>query len=151
MTPRAVILTRLIAVRLLWYAGIGAIAFLALALHTPFSVAAVLSAIAIYIPLSMLSLPVMAWLSVNRGMRAQNEGTAHAAVTPSRALPSALPSAWPAVAAAVLGVVLLASARVWANLDLAECGVLLLLVAGDLSLARREAVQYLRLAAAGQG
>lgn len=147
MTPRAVILTRLIAVRLLWYAGIGAIAFLALALHTPFSVAAVLSAIAIYIPLSMLSLPVMAWLSVNRGMRARDEGIAGAAATPSRALPSA----WPAVAAAVLGVVLLASARVWANLDLAECGVLLLLVAGDLSLARREAAQYLRLAAARQG
>jgi hypothetical protein len=135
MTPRAVTLTRLIAVRLLWYAAIGVIAFLALSLHTQFSVVVVLSAIAIYIPLSMLCLPLMAWLGWNRGVRGPLRG---------------LPPAWPAWLTAILGIVLLASYHVLADLDLAECGFLLLLVAGDLWLARREAVQFFRVASAQQ-
>ena len=55
-------MTRLIAVRLLWYAGIAVIAVMALALNTQFSVVVLLSAIAIYIPLSVLWLPLTAWL-----------------------------------------------------------------------------------------
>ena len=66
MNSRAAVLTRLVALRLLWYVAIGAIALMALVLHTQFSVAVVLSAIAIYIPLSMLCLPLMAWLCVGR-------------------------------------------------------------------------------------
>lgn len=148
MTSQAVsftrlILTRLIAVRLLWYAGIGAVAFMALALHTQFSVAVVLSAIAIYIPLSMLSLPLVAWLSWNRARLARTEEPLLAPQPPA-----GLPSAWPAGVAAVLGMGLLASHHVLANLDLAESGTLLLLVAGDLWLARREAVEIFRLASA---
>lgn len=131
-------MTRLIAVRLLWYAGIGAIAFMALALHTQFSVVVVLSAIAIYIPLSMLCLPLMAWLSWSRGLRSRSDD----------ALPLGAPPTWPAWLAATLGIALLASYHVLADLDLAECGFLLVLVAGDLWLARREAVLGFSMAAA---
>ena len=123
MTPRAVTLTRLIAVRLLWYAAIGVIAFLALSLHTQFSVVVVLSAIAIYIPLSMLCLPLMAWLCIGR-------------VTPSAG--PGLPPVWPAWLAGALGMALLASYHVLADPVLAEYGFLLLLVGVDLALARRE-------------
>lgn len=161
MTPRAVILTRLIAIRLLWYAGIGVSALAALVLQTPFSVAVVLSAIAIYIPLSMLSLPVMAWLSVGMAGRTLSASAPRPqAHSPSQALLAGdarawrngrLPSAWPAVLAAMLGAALLASYRLLADPDLAQCGVLLLLVAADLWLARREAAQYFQLALTHRG
>ena len=65
---------------LLWYVGVAALALMALASPTQFSVVAVLSAIAIYIPLSMLGLPLVAWL-VLRQARA--------------AAPAALAPAWP--------------------------------------------------------
>lgn len=128
MNPRAVTLTRLLAVRLLWYVGIGAIALLALVLHTQFSVVVLLSAIAIYIPLSMLCLPLMAWLCWSRSAGSPVKG---------------LPPAWPAWLAGILGIALMASYHVLADLDLAECGFLLLLVAGDVMLARRESAQLL--------
>nr|WP_315528808.1 hypothetical protein [uncultured Achromobacter sp.] len=129
-------LTRLIAVRLLWYAGIAVIAVMALALNTQFSVVVLLSAIAIYIPLSVLCLPLTAWLCWSRGLRAPVKG---------------LPPAWPAWLAGGLGVALLASYHVLADLDLAECGFLLVLVAGDLWLLRREAAQCFNLALARSG
>ncbi|MFF7057468.1 hypothetical protein ACFY89_12375 [Achromobacter spanius] len=123
MNSRAAVLTRLVAVRLLWYGAIGAIALMALVLHTQFSVAVVLSAIAIYIPLSMLCLPLMAWLCIGR-------------VTPSAG--PGLPPVWPAWLAGALGMALLASYHVLADPVLAEYGFLLLLVGVDLALARRE-------------
>lgn len=129
-------MTRLIAVRLLWYLGIGAIAIMALTLHTQFSVAVLLSAIAIYLPLSMLCLPLMAWLCLSRGGRSPVNGLA---------------PAWPAWLAGALGVALLASYRALADLDLAECGFLLVLVAGDLWLARREASLFLNAVPAQSG
>ncbi|AZS80930.1 hypothetical protein ELS24_22285 [Achromobacter spanius] len=129
MNTRAAVLTRLIAVRLLWYVGIGAIALMALTLHTQFSVAVVLSAIAIYIPLSMLCLPLMAWLSIGR-------------VAPAR---PGLPSAWPAWLAGAFGIALLAGYHLLAHPALAECGFLLLLVGGDLALARRESAQLIHI------
>lgn len=130
MNSRAAVLTRLVAVRLLWYVGIGAIALMALSQHTQFSVAVVLSAIAIYIPLSMLCLPLMAWLCVGR-------------VTPPAG--HGMPPVWPAWLAGALGISLLASYHVLADPALAECGFLLLLVGGDLGLARREAAQFIHL------
>lgn len=136
MNSRAVVLTRLLAPRLLWYVGIGVIALMALSLHTQFGVAVLLSAIAIYIPLSMLCLPLMAWICIRRGP------------LPSGDEP---PPAWPAWLAAATGIALLASYHSLANLDLAECGFLLLLVAGDLWLARREALQCFALVRLSQG
>ena len=135
MNSRAAVLTRLVALRLLWYVAIGAIALMALVLHTQFSVAVVLSAIAIYIPLSMLCLPLMAWLCVGRAARPAGQG---------------LPPVWPAWLAGALGMSLLASYHVLADPSLAECGFLLLLVGVDLALARREAglfiqAQFLRV------
>lgn len=132
-------MTRLIAVRLLWYVGIAVIAFTALALNTPFSVEVVLSAIAIYIPLSVLCLPLMAWLCWSRGLR------------PSRLPVPGMMSSWPAWLAGALGIAMLTGYRVLADLALAECGFLLVLVAGDLWLARREAVQFFTLAPARSG
>ncbi|WP_255469136.1 hypothetical protein [Achromobacter sp. UMC46] len=126
-------MTRLIAVRLLWYAGIAVVAIMALALNTQFSVAVLLSAIAIYIPLSVLCLPLMAWLCWSRGLRPTVQGLA---------------PAWPAWLAGALGIALVASYHVLADLDLAECGFLLMLVAGDLWLVRREATQFFTLAPA---
>lgn len=131
MNHRAVTLTRLIAVRLLWYVGVGALALVAFFLHTQFGVAVLLSAIAIYIPLSMLGLPLMAWLCL--AYRAEAGGPP-------------LPPAWPGYLAGVTGIVLLASYHALADQDLAESGVLLMLVAVDLLLARREAAQIRRLA-----
>ncbi|MNW19762.1 hypothetical protein D3C71_2198920 [compost metagenome] len=58
---------------------------------------------------------------------------------------------WPAWLAGALGIAMLASYRVLADLDLAECGFLLVLVAGDLWLARREAVQFFTLTPARSG
>jgi hypothetical protein len=136
MNLRAVKLTRLIAVRLLWYAGIAVIAVMALALNTPFSVAVVLSAIALYIPLSVLCLPLMAWLCWSRGLRLPVSGR---------------PPAWPAGLAGALGIALLVGYHVRSDLGLAECGVLLVLVAGDLWLVRREVVQFFSFAPAGPG
>lgn len=133
MNSRAVVLTRLLAPRLLWYVGIGVIALMALSLHTQFGVAVLLSAIAIYIPLSMLCLPLMAWICIRRGP-----------------LPSG-DEPLPAWLAAATGIALLASYHSLANLDLAECGFLLLLVAGDLWLARREALQCFALVRLSQG
>ncbi|MNV24791.1 hypothetical protein D3C71_1158660 [compost metagenome] len=129
MNSRAAVLTRLVALRLLWYVAIGAIALMALVLHTQFSVAVVLSAIAIYIPLSMLCLPLMAWLCVGR-------------VTPPAG--PGLPPVWPAWLAGALGMSLLASYHVLADPVLAECGFLLLLVGVDLALARREAGLFIQ-------
>lgn len=129
-------MTRLIAVRLLWYAGIAVIAIMALALNTQFSVVVLLSAIAIYLPLSVLCLPLMAWLCWSRGLRAPVIGMA---------------PAWPVWLAGGLGIVLLASYHVLADLDLAECGFLLVLVAGDLWLLRREVAQFFNLVPARSG
>ena len=129
-------LTRLIAVRLLWYAGIAVIAIMALALNTQFSVVVLLSAIAIYLPLSVLCLPLTAWLCWSRGLRTPVKGLA---------------PVWPAWLAGGLGIVLLASYHVLADLDLAECGFLLVLVAGDLWLLRREAAQFFNLVPARSG
>ncbi len=131
MNHRAVTLTRLIAVRLFWYIGVGGIALMSLFLHTQFGVDVLLSAIAIYIPLSMLSLPLVAWLCLRRGVPWDERG---------------LPPAWPAHLAGVCGMALLASYQVLANLELAECGFLLVLVAVDLMLARRETGWLLRIA-----
>lgn len=136
MNLRAVTLTRLIAVRLLWYVGIGVIAIMALALHTQFSVVVLLSAIAIYLPLSMLYLPLMAWLCLSRASRTPAKGMA---------------PAWLPWLAGVLGIALLASYHVLADLDLAECGFLLILVAGDLWLVRREASLFLNMVPARPG
>ncbi|MFD4841253.1 hypothetical protein ACFWP0_27375 [Achromobacter sp. NPDC058515] len=124
-------MTRLIAVRLLWYVGVGAIAVMALSLHTKFSVAVLLPAIAVYIPLSMLSLPLMAWLCLARPAPAAGRG---------------LPPAWPGYLAGATGIALLASHRVLADLDLAACGFLLILVAGDLLLARKESARLCSVA-----
>lgn len=121
-------LPRLIAARLLWYAGVAALAIMALASPTQFSVAAVLSAIAIYIPLSMLGLPLIAWLALRRA---------------SDARPLALAAAWPAWLAVAAGIALLAAYHLSTLLALAEAGVLLLLVAVDLALARIESAQLL--------
>ncbi|MGE8702099.1 MAG: hypothetical protein ACN6O5_05415 [Achromobacter sp.] len=104
---------------------------MSLCLHTQFGVAVLLSAIAIYIPLSMLGLPLVAWLCLSRRTRGPASG---------------LPPAWPAYLAGVTGIVLLASYQVLANLYVAECGFLLVLVAVDLMLARRETGWLLRLA-----
>lgn len=124
-------MTRLISVRLLWYIGVGIIALMSLFVHTQFGVAVLLSAIAIYIPLSMLGLPLIAWLCLARQPRGSGRGS---------------PPAWAAYLAGVSGIALLASYQVLGNLDLAECGFLLVLVAVDLLLARREAAWLLRLA-----
>jgi hypothetical protein len=118
-------LPHLIVARLLWYVGVGALAVMALASQTQFSVAAVLSAIAIYIPLSMLGLPLIAWLGLGRA---------------NGAAPKGLAPAWPCWLAAVAGMALLAGYHLSAQLELAECGILLLLVAVDLALVRRESV-----------
>ncbi len=128
-------LPRLVAARLLWYAGVAALAIMALASPTQFSVVAVLSAIAIYIPLSMLGLPLIAWL-VLRQARA--------------AAPAVLPPAWPCWLAGAAGIALLACYQLWAEMELAELGVLLLLVAVDLALARWESARLLdRIVAPG--
>jgi len=131
MSYRAVTLTRLISVRLLWYVAVGIIALMSLYLHTQFGVVVLLSAIAIYIPLSMLGLPLVAWLCLSR----RTSGVA-----------AGLPPAWPAYLAGVTGIVLLGSYQVLANLYVAECGFLLVLVAVDLMLARRETGWLLHLA-----
>lgn len=124
-------LTRLISARLLWYIGVGVIALMSLFVHTQFGVAVLLSAIAIYLPLSLLALPLVAWVSLSR---------------PTRGSPRGLPPAWSASLAGVSGIALLASYQVLGNLDLAEFGFLLVLVAVDLMLARHETVWLLRLA-----
>lgn len=134
MNHRAVTLTRLISLRLLWYVGVGMIVLMSLFLHTQFAVDVLLSAIAIYIPLSMLSLPLVAWLSLSRR---------------PRAVASGVPPVWPAHLAGVTGIALLATYQVVANLNLAECGFLLVMVAVDLMLARRETGWWLRLAQEG--
>jgi len=121
-------LPRLVAARLLWYAGVAALAIMALASPTQFSVVAVLSAIAIYIPLSMLALPVIAWLVLRQARTAA---------------PAVLPSAWPCWLAGAAGIALLAAYHLWAEMELAELGVLLLLVAVDLALARWESARLL--------
>lgn len=136
MNLRAVILTRLIALRLFWYVGVGIIALTSLSVHTQFGVAVLLSAIAIYIPLSMLGLPLIAWLSLARRPHGRVRGS---------------PPAWAAYLAGVSGIALLGSYQVLGNLDLAECGFLLVLVAVDLLLARRETAWLLRLAQARAG
>lgn len=136
MNHRAVTLTRLISVRLLWYVGVGIIALMSLFVPTQFGVAVLLSAIAIYVPLSMLGLPLVAWLCLSR----RTGGIA-----------SGLPPAWPAYLAGVTGITLLASYQVLANLYVAECGFLLVLVAVDLMLARREVGWLLRLGQARAG
>ncbi len=123
MNRPVVSLPRLIAARLLWYAAVGAIAVLALASQTQFSVAAVLSAIAIYIPLSMLGLPLIAWLGLRRA---------------NSVAPPGLAPVWPCWLAGVAGMALLAGYHLSARLELAECGMLLLLIAIDLALVRRE-------------
>jgi len=123
MNRQAVTLPRLIVVRLLWYAAVGALAVMALASQTQFSVAAVLSAIAIYVPLSMLGLPLIAWLGLSRAKGIAPKGPA---------------PVWPCWLAGGAGISLLASYHLSARLELAECGVLLLLVAVDLALVRRE-------------
>ena len=120
-------LPRLVA-RLLWYIGVAALALMALASPTQFSVVAVLSAIAIYIPLSMLGLPLIAWLVLRQA---------------SVAAPAALPPAWPCLLAGAAGIALLACYHLWAEMELAELGVLLLLVAVDLALARWESARLL--------
>lgn len=124
-------MTRLVYVRLLWYVGVGAIALMSLFLHTQFGVAVLLSAIAIYLPLSLLSLPLLAWLTFGRGGPGREGGA---------------PPAWPAYLAGVGGIALLGSYQVVANLDLAELGFLLVLVAMDLLIARRETGLLLRIA-----
>lgn len=121
MNRSVLTLPRFIAARLLWYAGVATLAAMALASQTLFSVAAVLSAIAIYIPVSMLALPLMAWLVLRRA--------------------PAEPPAWPCWLAAVAGIALLAGYHLSAWLELAEGGVLLLLIAVDLALARRESAR----------
>ncbi|CAB3741538.1 hypothetical protein LMG1866_05612 [Achromobacter ruhlandii] len=128
MNRSVLTLPRFIAARLLWYAGVATLAAMALASQTLFSVAAVLSAIAIYIPVSMLALPLMAWLVLRR-----------APAEP----PAALAPAWPCWLAAVAGIALLAGYHLSAWLELAEGGVLLLLIAVDLALARRESARLL--------
>lgn len=130
MNLPAVTLTRLISVRLLWYVGVGVIVLMSLFLHTQFAVDVLLSAIAIYIPLSMLGLPLVAWLCLSRRARGIGSGS---------------PPAWPAYLAGVSGIALLASYQVMANLVLAEGGFLLVLVAVDLMLARRETGWWLGL------
>lgn len=136
MTPHAVTLPRLIAVRLLWYAGVGVLAAMALVSQTQFSVAAVLSAIAIYIPLSMLGLPLIAWLGLSL----------------ARGAPRKRPApVWPCWLAGAAGMALLAGYHLSARLELAECGMLLLLVAVDLALVRRESACLVgRIAAAAR-
>lgn len=136
MTNRAASLTPLISVRLLWYVGVGAISLMSLFLHTQFGVAVLLSAIAIYLPLSLLSLPLVAWLTFGRSPLGREGG---------------LPPIWPAYLAGVGGIVLLASYQVLANLDLAELGFLLVLVAVDLLIVRRETGVLLRIARARSG
>ncbi|CAB3824856.1 hypothetical protein LMG26842_01507 [Achromobacter dolens] len=121
-------LPRLVAARLLWYIGVAALALMALASPTQFSVVAVLSAIAIYIPLSMLGLPLIAWLVLRQA---------------SVAALAALPPAWPCLLAGAAGIALLACYHLWAEMELAELGVLLLLVAVDLALARWESARLL--------
>ncbi len=121
-------LPRLVAARLLWYIGVAALALMALASPTQFSVVAVLSAIAIYIPLSMLGLPLIAWLVLRQA---------------SVAAPAALPPAWPCLLAGAAGIALLACYHLWAEMELAELGALLLLVAVDLALARWESARLL--------
>ena len=123
MNRPVVTLPRLIAVRLLWYVGVGALAVMSLASQTQFSVAAVLSAIALYIPLSMLGLPLIAWLGLCRA---------------KGAVPKGLAPAWPCWLAGIAGMALLAGYHLSAQLELAECGMLLLLIAVDLALVRRE-------------
>jgi hypothetical protein len=125
MNRQAVTLPRLIVVRLLWYAAVGALAVMALASQTQFSVAAVLSAIAVYVPLSMLGLPLMAWLGLSRANGMATRGPA---------------PVWPCWLTGGAGIALLAGYHLSARLELAECGVLLLLVAVDLALVRRESL-----------
>lgn len=133
MNPSVSTLPRFLAARLLWYAGVAALAVMALVSQTQFSATAVLSAIAIYIPLSMLALPLVAWLALRRAT-----GPA-----PVKAAP-----AWPCWLAAAVGMALLAGYHLWAWLELAEGGVLLLLVAVDIALARRESARLIAYAAA---
>lgn len=133
MNRSVLTLPRFLAARLLWYAGVIALAVMALASQTLFSVEAVLSAIAIYIPVSMLALPLMAWLVLRR---VQAEAPAPPA------------PAWPCGLAAAAGIALLAGYHLSTWLELAEGGVLLLLIAVDLALARHEAVRLLEYLAA---
>lgn len=133
MNRSATTLPHFVAARLLWYVGVAALAVMALVSHTQFSVTAVLSAIAIYLPLSMLALPLVAWLALRRATGPALAGAAQA---------------WPGWLAAAVGMALLAGYHLWARLELAEGGVLLLLVAVDLALARRESARLLAYAEA---
>ncbi|MGE8660163.1 MAG: hypothetical protein ACN6O8_25755 [Achromobacter sp.] len=132
MNRSALTLPRLLAARLLWYTGVAVLAVTALASQTPFSVAAVLWAIAVYIPLSMLALPLQAWLVLRRA---------------DRQPPTAPAPSWPCWLAAATGIALLALYHLRPWLVLAECGVLALLIAVDQALARREATRLLAHAA----
>ena len=128
---RVATLPRLIAVRLLWYAAVGAVALLAFKLHTQFGADVLLTAIAAYVPLSLSFLP--SW-----------PGCAVAAANPDERTrkprrfgrdtwpPRPALSCWPAIVAAAP--------------YLAECGILLLLVAADLWLVRKESAYFLALA-----
>ena len=129
---RVATLPRLIAVRLLWYAAVGAVALLAFKLHTQFGADVLLTAIAAYVPLSLSFLPVLAWLCGRR----RESGRADAQATP----------VWPGYLAAATGIVMLAGYHVAAAPYLAECGILLLLVAADLWLVRKESAYFLALA-----
>ena len=123
---RVATLPRLIAVRLLWYAAVGAVALLAFKLHTQFGADVLLTAIAAYVPLSCRSCP--SW-----------PGCAVAARESGRADAQAAPG-WPGYLAAATGIVMLAGYHVAAAPYLAECGILLLLVAADLWLVRKVGV-----------
>lgn len=120
---------RLIAVRLLWYAAVGAAALAAFRLHTQFGADVLLTAIAAYVPLSLLFLPLLAWLCGNGDPRPA--------------------PAWPGHLAGAAGIVMLAGYHVTAATYLAESGLLLLLVSADLWLARREAVYFMTASRAG--
>ena len=126
---RVATLPRLIAVRLLWYAAVGAVALLAFKLHTQFGADVLLTAIAAYVPLSLSFLPVLAWLCGRR----RESGRADAQAAPG----------WPGYLAAATGIVMLAGYHVAAAPYLAECGILLLLVAADLWLVRKESAYFL--------
>ena len=103
---RVATLPRLIAVRLLWYAAVGAVALLAFKLHTQFGADVLLTAIAAYVPLSLSFLPVLAWLCGRR----RESGRADAQAAPG----------WPGYLAAATGIVMLAgyhvaARRTWPN------------------------------------
>ncbi|MBR8652590.1 hypothetical protein KDH83_04605 [Achromobacter sp. Marseille-Q0513] len=129
---RVATLPRLIAVRLLWYAAVGTVALVAFKLHTQFGADVLLTAIAAYVPLSLSFLPVLAWLCGRR----RGSGRAGAEAAPG----------WPGYLAATTGIVMLAGYHVAAAPYLAECGILLLLVAADLWLVRKESAYFLALA-----